>query len=909
MDKRRFSLLLLEPGEIYFEDFSVHMQICEHNVSSSESKHSSPNNEIVTKLDGTEIGRLKVCSKSIVFDPQDHLKPIIKILLKECCDIKKYENDTSNITPHRPGYLTIVQGYVPDFQAGNEANTNVLQVTCSTYVEIFEGNILAPYKFKNNKRTFLFSLNYAHIKDCLPLVSQLFRASTLGPVEQNQMVASIELSRQSLVKFDPLWLHDLDESIIMETTANKITPLVMNHGRIVLSTTTLYYQPFNKIEPYHILKINLCDIKTITKRRFLLQHVGLELHYKDNYLYLSLKTQSDRDSLYLALLAQPTLQLTDSHQEVIALQWQNGAISNYDYLLYLNSEADRTFNDLTQYPVFPWVISDYASTELDLSSPRSYRDLSRPIGALNLERLQKLKERYDEMPPPKFLYGSHYSAPGFVLFYLVRKYPEYMLCLQNGRFDHPDRMFNCVSDVWRNVQTNMSDFKELTPEFYDVEGEGDFLDNLKGIQFGYRHDGAKVDNVLLPPWAKDRRDFVNKLREALESEYVSANLHNWIDLIFGYKQRGEEAIKANNVFYYMCYEGSVDLENIHDWNERHSKEVQIMEFGQVPKQIFLQPHPKRNLPTVSKSLSTPHVKWRCLDKMNISLEIPGHKEAVTCVKLSADGRLVASVGKDSLLKIHNAISATRERSISLSNLPLSSVVLIDGTNTVIAGSYDNTLIVYEMETGRIQDRVRGHENVVSCLVTTHNRQLLVSGSWDCSVRLWKLRLPLLSLSPAQHLLAELDHDDAITALSVNKVDTLLATGTSAGDIILWSLTSYSTVKNLPGHKNSVNGIDFSNDGTKLVTCSDDQTLKVYDLCTGTILFSKCMIQKLKCLAWDGTTLLVGGGQGSLYLWNLKTVVLVKEIEAHRGAIQSICATDDGSLIVTAGDDKKLKIWR
>lgn len=59
------------------------------------------------------------------------------------------------------------------------------------------------------------------------------------------------------------------------------------------------------------------------------------------------------------------------------------------------------------------------------------------------------------------------------------------------------------------------------------------------------------------------------------------------------------------VFYYMCYEGSVDLENIPDWNERHSKEVQIMEFGQVPKQIFLQPHPKRNLPTISKLLSAP----------------------------------------------------------------------------------------------------------------------------------------------------------------------------------------------------------------------------------------------------------------------------------------------------------------
>lgn len=55
-----------------------------------------------------------------------------------------------------------------------------------------------------------------------------------------------------------------------------------------------------------------------------------------------------------------------------------------------------------------------------------------------------------------------------------------------------------------------------------------------------------MDNVTLPPWAKSSEDFVIKLREALESEYVSRYLHLWIDLIFGYKQRGNEAVKAHN---------------------------------------------------------------------------------------------------------------------------------------------------------------------------------------------------------------------------------------------------------------------------------------------------------------------------------------------------------------------------
>ena len=69
------------------------------------------------------------------------------------------------------------------------------------------------------------------------------------------------------------------------------------------------------------------------------------------------------------------------------------------------------------------------------------------------------------------LIGSHYSTPGFVLYFLVRKIPECMLCLQNGRFDHPDRMFNSIPQTWINVTTHHSDFKELVPQFYMPENK------------------------------------------------------------------------------------------------------------------------------------------------------------------------------------------------------------------------------------------------------------------------------------------------------------------------------------------------------------------------------------------------------------------------------------------------------
>ena len=78
------------------------------------------------------------------------------------------------------------------------------------------------------------------------------------------------------------------------------------------------------------------------------------------------------------------------------------------------------------------------------------------------------------------------------------------------------------------------------------------------------------------------------------------HLHLWIDLIFGYKQSGEEAVKADNLFYYLTYEGAVDLEAVTDPVERRSLEAQINEFGQTPKKLFTAPHPARQVKAKGK---------------------------------------------------------------------------------------------------------------------------------------------------------------------------------------------------------------------------------------------------------------------------------------------------------------------
>ncbi|KAI4349464.1 hypothetical protein L6164_010050 [Bauhinia variegata] len=570
----------------------------------------------------------------------------------------------------------------------------------------------------------------------------------------------------------------------------------------------------NLPHPWRMWKLD--SVHEILKRDYQLRPVAIEIFSMDGCNDLLVFHKKEREEVFKNLVAMnlPRNSMLDttisgsSKQESnegsrlfkitaksFSKRWQNGEISNFQYLMHLNTLAGRGYSDLTQYPVFPWVLADYESENLDLSNPKTFRRLDKPMGCQTREGEDEFRKRYeswDDPEIPKFHYGSHYSSAGIVLFYLLRLPPFSVenQKLQGGQFDHADRLFNSIRDTWSSAagKGNTSDVKELIPEFFYMP---EFLENRFNLDLGEKQSGEKVGDVILPPWARgSAREFIRKHREALESDYVSENLHHWIDLIFGYKQRGKAAEESVNVFYHYTYEGSVDIDAVTDPAMKASILAQINHFGQTPKQLFLKPHVKRR---TDRKLPPHPLKY---STHLVAHEIRKIASPITQIVTFHDKILVA--GANNFLKPRTY------------------------TKYVAWGFPDRSLRFMSYD----QDRLLStHENLhggnqIQCAGASHDGHILVTGADDGLVNVWRVSKFMPRALRRLHLEKSLcAHTAKITCLQVSQPYMLLVSGSDDCTVIIWDLSSMVFVRQLPEFPVAVSAI-FVNDLTgEIVTAA------------------------------------------------------------------------------------------
>eukprot|EP01071_Lankesteria_metandrocarpae_P009361 Lankesteria_metandrocarpae@DN5184_c0_g1_i1.p1 len=412
-------------------------------------------------------------------------------------------------------------------------------------------------------------------------------------------------------------------------------------GLLQLTNGNIYFQPVPNFSSKPHTQIKLLHVAHVFRRTHALTPNAVEVIAVGKsadgrtYTHKSLFLHFDNVAALNMLLKQLEILIPQAFQlqkSTCALSnmtglWRTGRLTTFHYLGFLNCMAGRNRREFSQYPIYPWIIADYTSDSINLQNPDTFRDLSRPVGALNQSRLNLLKERMQQMPTAeKFLYGSHYATPVYVVHFLVRLFPECQLRLHGGRFDADKRMFTSLQGAWSSVTSGQASFMELIPEFYEgdfVSSSNSFLQDSLGIQIGE----GPLNDVALPPWAHSNvSTFLRIMREALESEHVSARLPDWIDLIFGWKQKGQEAIRADNLFHPLSYANSTVAVNsgtcpigVPAVQSAALKEAlvstdfgllstQVVEFGQCPCQLFDAPHPPRLITPSwnSNTLNDPH---------------------------------------------------------------------------------------------------------------------------------------------------------------------------------------------------------------------------------------------------------------------------------------------------------------
>lgn len=215
-------------------------------------------------------------------------------------------------------------------------------------------------------------------------------------------------------------------------------------------------------------------------------------------------------------LSQPLISSSQGNLASVVHKWVYGEISNFDYLMYLNTLAGRNFHDPNHYPILPWV--------MDFSSPDGgLRDLTKTKYRLNkgdeqLELTYNMAkmDSISSDPTQTPFHLSDFLSDITYYVYKARRTDKSVLCrLVRHRWvpaHYPsslERLYHWTPD-------------ECIPDFFtDAEIFKSIHDDLRDLE--------------LPSWCSSAADFITTHRQVLESREVSEQLHHWIDLTFGYK--------------------------------------------------------------------------------------------------------------------------------------------------------------------------------------------------------------------------------------------------------------------------------------------------------------------------------------------------------------------------------------
>lgn len=660
-------------------------------------------------------------------------------------------------------------------------------------------------------------------------------------------------------------------------TLNSICMSFKNEERIPGNINHRFGSPeINQINEKINKKWKLSSIKEVVLKRYNLIRQAIEVYFESSKsvlfsLYSRSKAREFMKSLKRILQKNGSLhiEIVDMPERYFAEKkfrekWLSGKISNFEYLMLLNKYGGRSFNDLCQYPVFPWIIKNYVSEDIKLEDEKIYRPLGVSMGAISKEKRKvaddKLSTMICETEYQPYQFAVHYLPGRVVLGYMLRTEPYASLLLKfEGGHDAAPRMFHSMKHLWDSCMTDKSDNRELIPEFYYLpEMFANFnmhsygTKNAEDILTEYIPNNTPrviLDQVVLPLWTVNHHSFLKKNALALENPQVSLNLDKWIDLIFGDKQQDP---KFYNRFKEICDEEIISRKYISKMNDSLISEIQ--EFGSNPIKLFRDKHLQKQERNIFFNIK--YSLFSNEDKNKSLAKIHSFSEKAIIYITAYDSKVIVALNNQAIHQsIEQYINAPHDKSIVFKGneipiFPYKKLYIentrsfvcdpqrcfssLDGGNYVITcRHFDNSCKIVSCKTGEVKQNLIFHYAIVNSVYCTKDEKYLFTGSADGVLAKWNVEKNLV-IGPRWFAC---DHTAGIISLDACHKLGLVISASLDGKIVIRSILTGKYIRQIKcpltisnaGYEISHVRLSFRGYVVIIVKCKDKSNIIIYSI--------------------------------------------------------------------------------
>jgi WD40 repeat protein len=284
--------------------------------------------------------------------------------------------------------------------------------------------------------------------------------------------------------------------------------------------------------------------------------------------------------------------------------------------------------------------------------------------------------------------------------------------------------------------------------------------------------------------------------------------------------------------------------------------------------------------------------------------LEGHTHWVLAVAVSPDGRTIVSGSDDRTVKVWEAESGRLLRSLEGHTGGVNAVAVSPDGRTIVSGSDDRTVKVWEAESGRLLRSLEGHTDLVRAVAVSPDGRTIVSGSDDRTVKVWE--------AESGRLLRSLEgHTDWVRAVAVSPDGRTIVSGSRDRTVKVWEAESGRLLRSLEGHTGWVQAVAVSPDGRTIVSGSHDRTVKVWEAESGRLLRSlegHTDWVRAVAVSPDGRTIVSGSWDNTVKVWEAESGRLLRSLKGHTGSVRAVAVSPDGRTIVSGSWDNTVKVW-